>query len=192
LHDGLGQHLAGIAFKAKVLEEDLAGESSRLTGDAEKIVALVNDAIQQTRNLARGLDPVDFEVSGLPAALQSLALQTEKLFNIECLFSCNEERLTLGAQTNVALYRIAQEAISNAIKHGQARRIEIDLNASQPQLSLTIRDNGQGFLLGDKSRHGMGLRIMGYRTDTLGGVLSIHSEVAVGTQIKCVLPNGLP
>jgi PAS domain S-box-containing protein len=189
LHDGLGQHLAGIAFKTKVLEEDLAAESSRLTHDAEKIVGWINDAIQQTRNLARGLDPVDFEVSGLPAALQNLAAQTENVFHIDCIFRCNEERLNLDAQTNVALYRIAQEAINNAIKHGQARRIEIDLKADKPQLSLTIRDKGKGFLLDDKPRLGMGLHIMGYRADTLGGILSIHSEVDVGTEIKCFLPK---
>jgi PAS domain S-box-containing protein len=190
LHDGLGQHLAGIAFKTKVLEENLAADSSRLTGDAEKIVGLINDAIQQTRNLARGLDPVDFEVNGLPAALQNLAAQTEDLFGIECSFHCNEERLTLDTRTNVTLYRITQEAIGNAIKHGKALRIEIDLTASKPQLSLTIRDNGRGFLLDGKPRPGMGLRIMGYRADTVGGVLSVHSEVDVGTEIKCVLPDG--
>jgi len=189
LHDGLGQYLAGIAFKAKVLEGDLAAESSRLTRDAEKIVGLINDAIHQTRNLARGLDPVDFEVSGLPAALQSLAAQTENLFQVECAFHCNEERLTLDTQTNLTLYRIAQEAINNAIKHGQARRIEIELKAGKPQLSLTIRDHGKGFSPDHKPRSGMGLRIMGYRANTVGGVLSVHSEVDVGTEIKCVLPG---
>jgi PAS domain S-box-containing protein len=189
LHDGLGQYLAGIAFKAKVLEGDLAAESSRLARDAEKIVGLINDAIQQTRNLARGLDPVDFEVSGLPAALQDLAAQTENLFHIDCIFRCNEERLDLDTQTNITLYRITQEAINNAIKHGQARRIEIDLKAGKPQLSLTIRDHGKGFLPDDILRRGMGLRIMGYRASTVGGVLSVHSEVDVGTEIKCLLPG---
>jgi PAS domain S-box-containing protein len=191
LHDGLGQCLAGIAFKTKVLAENLAAGPSRLAPAAEKIVDLINDAIKQTRSLARGLDPVDFEVNGLPAALQNLAAQTENLFHIDCSFRCNQERLDLDAQTNVALYRITQEAISNAIKHGQARRIEIDLKADKPQLSLTIRDNGKGFLLNDKSRRGMGLRIMGYRTDTLDGILSIHSEADAGTEIKCFLPQML-
>lgn len=191
LHDGLGQYLAGIAFKTKALEDNLAADSSRFARHAEKIVGLINDAIQQTRKLARGFDPVDFEVNGLPAALQNLAAQTEDLFHIECAFHCNEERLTLDTQTNVTLYRIAQEAISNAIKHGRARRIEIDLAAGKPQLSLTIRDNGKGFLPDEKNRSGMGLRIMGYRADNVGGVLSVHSEIDAGTQIKCLLPAGL-
>ena len=98
--------------------------------------------------------------------------------------------MTLDTPKNVTLYRITQEAISNAIRHGQARRIEIDLTASKPQLSLTIRDNGKGFLVDGKTRLGMGLRIMGYRADTVGGVLSVHSEAGVGTEIKCLLPEG--
>jgi two-component system, LuxR family, sensor kinase FixL len=190
LHDGLGQYLAGIAFKTKVLEGDLAAESSRLTPDAEKIVGLINDAIQQTRNLARGLDPVDFEVNGLPAALQNLAAQTEDLFHIECVFHCDQERLALGTRTNVTLYRITQEAISNAVRHGKAARIEIDLKADKPQISLTVRDNGKGFSVDDQPRLGMGMRIMGYRADTLGGTLSVHSEANSGTEIKCFLPDG--
>ena len=189
LHDGLGQQLAGIAFKSKVLQENLAEHLPRFAADAKTIVGLINGAIQQTRNLARGFDPVDFEVDGLPAALQTLSVQTEALYGIECAFHCNEARLDLDAPTSLALYRITQEAINNAIKHGQARRIKVDLQVNKPQLSLIIRDKGKGFDVNAAPRQGMGLRIMGYRTDTLGGMLYIHSEAGVGTEIKCVLPK---
>ncbi|MDR3459623.1 MAG: PAS domain S-box protein [Verrucomicrobiae bacterium] len=189
LHDGLGQQLTGIAFKSKALQEGLAGVSSRFAADAQTIVKLINEAIQQTRNLARGFDPVDFEVDGLPAALRNLAAHTEAVYDIECIFQCNEERLDLDSQTNLTLYRITQEALSNAVKHGRARRIRIDLQARSAKLVLTIRDNGAGFCPDQKSPQGMGLRVMSYRANTVGGMLAIHSEVDVGTEIRCLLPK---
>jgi len=187
LHDGLGQQLAGIAFKSKALQDGLAEHSSRFAADAKMIVGLINDAVQQTRRLARGFDPVDFEVDGLPAALHDLAVQTEALYGAKCTFHCNAERLKLPTPVNLALYRIAQEAISNATRHGQARRISIDLQVMKPQLSITIRDEGKGFEVKSRPPQGMGLRIMGYRTETIGAKLFIHSEVGVGTEIRCFI-----
>ncbi|HTB85109.1 MAG TPA: PAS domain S-box protein [Candidatus Sulfotelmatobacter sp.] len=185
LHDGLGQHLAGLAFKAKVLEQDLAAQPSPLAKDAEKIVGLINEAILQTRHLAAGFDPVDIEVGGLPAALQQLAQKTTSLYPVSCTFKCNRESLELDKQVNLAIFRITQESINNAIRHGQARRIEISLQAMEAKTCLTIRDNGKGFLLDGKKHHGMGLGIMSYRANSLGGKLTIHSELNSGTEINC-------
>jgi len=185
LHDGLGQHLAGLAFKAKVLEQDLAAQPSPLAKDAEKIVGLINEAILQTRHLAAGFDPVDIEVGGLPAALQQLAQKTSSLYPVTCTFKCNRESLELNKQVNLAIFRITQESINNAIRHGQARRIEISLDAMEAKACLTIRDNGKGFLLDGKKHHGMGLGIMSYRANSLGGKLTIHSELNTGTEINC-------
>lgn len=188
LHDGLGQHLAGVAFKAKVLQMDLAAKSSSHVLDAENIVILINEAIQQTRAIASGLDPVGIEVGGLPAALQQFAQNTSKLHpTVTCLFQCNPRHLNFDKETNLALYRITQESVNNAIQHGQARQIEISLQAKEGKVSLTIRDDGMGFLVEDRNHRGMGLGILSYRANSLGGKLTIQSEVNVGTEIHCLL-----
>jgi PAS domain S-box-containing protein len=188
LHDGLGQHLAGIAFKAKALEESLAGKSPVLADEAGEIVNLVNEGIKQTRSLASGLDPVDIEVAGLPAALQKLAAKTAEHFHLACDFRCGQERLTADKQTSLALYRIAQEGIHNAIEHGKARYILIDLSIDNRKLSLKIHDNGNGFRLKDGHRSGMGMRIMHYRANSIGGSLTIQSQLNAGTDLVCVVP----
>ena len=188
LHDGLGQHLAGIAFKAKALEESLAGKSPMLAGEANQIVNLVNEGIKQTRSLAGGLDPVDIEVAGLPAALQKLAAKTAEHFHLACDFRCRQERLTVDKQTSLALYRIVQEGIHNAIVHGKARHITIDLSVDDTKISLKIHDNGRGFLLQDGHELGMGLRIMHYRANSIGGSLTIQSQPNAGTDLDCVVP----
>ncbi len=126
-HDGLGQFLLGIALKTKMLEEALNKGKSAETWRAREIVGLVNTAIAQTRNLAHGLDPIHVEANGLVAALRNLAAQTQALFQVECAFACHREHLDVYAQTGIAFYRIAQEAIQNAIRHGQARQISLEL-----------------------------------------------------------------
>jgi len=189
LHDGLGQHLAGVAFRAKALEESLAAHSPGLAREAARILDLVNEGIKQTRQLARGLDPVDMEVDGLPAALQELAVQTTERFQLACDFRCQQARMTMAAATSLGLYRIAQEAVHNAVSHGKARRIVIDLDADATGLCLKIQDNGQGFQTANRSGPGMGLRIMQYRANTLGGSLSIHSQINAGTEVICVVPE---
>jgi len=187
LHDGLGQILAGIALKTQVLKETLAADGSNQASEAEAIVRLVNDSIRQTRMLARGLDPVEAEANGLPAALQSLAVQTEYLFRVTCTCRSSNPSLIIKAPTGMALYRITQEAIHNAATHGQARQIDIQLEAVGTQVSLRIRDNGKGFTPDATSGTGMGLRIMRYRANSVGGILTIHSA-GHGTEVECTVP----
>ena len=189
LHDGLGQHLAGTAFMAKVLEETLAGESSKHAGEAGKLVTLINEGISQTRALAQGLDPVDLEIAGLPAAFQKLAGQTAAQFHLTCDFHCNQERLALESPVGLALFRIAQEGINNATKHGKANHITLELEAGNDQLCLTIRDNGGGFQVEENQVSGMGLRIMRYRASSIGGSLVIHSRINAGTELVCIVPQ---
>jgi len=189
LHDGLGQHLAGTAFKAKALEELLAGESSQHAEEAAKLVNLINEGISQTRALAQGLDPVDLELAGLPAALQKLAGQTAGQFHLTCDFHCNQERLNLGSPAGQALFRIAQEGIHNAITHGNAKHIVIALDAGDDTLCLSIRDKGGGFQVQENHTSGMGLRIMRYRALSIGGHLTIHSQAGVGTDVVCTVPK---
>jgi PAS domain S-box-containing protein len=188
LHDGLGQFLAGIALKAKLLEEQLAEDNSSRTGQSKAVVELINDAIRQTRNLAHGLDPVHVEVNGLISALDKLAAQTKELFHVNCSFNCRQERLDITPEGSLALYRITQEAIHNAIVHGHSRRIEVGLDAPDKLLCLTIQDYGEGFPSELPANAGMGLHVMHYRARSIGGNLAIESIPNKGTLVACRVP----
>ena len=187
LHDGLGQYLAGIAVKAKILEDDLAAAAPSHKPKAEKLVRLVNNAIQQTRTLARGLDPIEVEANGLVPALQKLACETEDLFRVACALRCDRPVLPMSKSISLQLYRIAQEGINNAVKHGKPRRIEIGLATEPTHVRLRIKDDGCGFRIDTARRGGMGLRIMQYRAHVIGGVLTIQSRPNRGTEVQCLV-----
>ena len=144
LHDGLGQHLTGIAFMAKVHEAKLAEKQIADAADAAKIVKLVNEAIHKTRELARGLLPVVSDAQGLMSALQLWAGEVEDLFGISCRFECETAVLIHDDAMATHLYHIAQEAVNNAIKHGHARNIVIRLAAENGWGTLLISDDGTG------------------------------------------------
>jgi signal transduction histidine kinase len=137
------------------------------------------------------LDPVEVETIGLPAAMQNLTAETEKSFNLACRFRCSGPALEIQPQVSLALYRIAQEAIHNAITHGEARRIEIELANDADHLGLRIQDDGLGFELQRTTPTGMGLRVMRYRAHSIGASLKISSQPRHGTQICCVVPRGI-
>jgi signal transduction histidine kinase len=189
LHDGLGQYLTGVALKTKALEEELAAEGSKQIRRAKELVALMSRAISQSRTLAHGMDPVHVEANGVVAALENLAAQAQDMFGIQCAFACRQERLAVSPQTAIALYRITQEAIHNAITHGQPQRIQVELALEGEQLRLRIQDDGKGFALDGKPKGGMGLRIMQYRAGSIGGNLNVRSRLGSGTQIECLVPN---
>jgi len=188
LHDGLAQYLAGIAVKAKILAEDLAAVSSPHKSKAEKLLRLIDNAIQQARSVARGLDPIEVEANGLVPALQKLACETEDLFHVACILRCEPPVLPVSKSVGLHLYRITQEGISNAVKHGKPARIEIGLATDPTHLRLRIKDDGRGFRMDTARRGGMGLRIMQYRAHVIGGVLTIQSRPDRGTEVQCLVP----
>jgi PAS domain S-box-containing protein len=188
LHDGLGQYLAGIAFRAKALEQALAAEGSPHSPEAKELTAFISNAIGQTRSLARGFDPIEVESSGLLVSLQNLLAETKHFYNITCLFHCRDSELQVDARTGLALYRIAQEAIHNAITHGNAGQIDIELSVEAGHLCLRIRDDGIGFKEQTGNQTGMGLRVMGYRARSIGAKLRINSQPNQGTEIRCEAP----
>ncbi len=145
LHDGLCQHLAGIELMSQVLEQKLARRSKAAAARAGDIAKNVRDAIGHTRLLARGLSPVTLESEGLMSALQELALNTEKIFRVTCRFDCHPPVLVQDYPAATHLFRLAQEAVSNAIKHGKAKRILIRLKEERGRMALSIIDNGRGF-----------------------------------------------
>lgn len=188
LHDGLGQHLTGIAFMAKVHEAKLAEQKRSEADDAAKIVKLVNEAIDKTRKLARGLLPVVSDSQGLMSALQLWAAEIEDLFGISCRFQCEKPVLVHDYTMATHLYHIAQEAVNNAIKHADPRKISIQLTAGQGRGELVIKDDGRGITEPPKGAHGMGLHIMNYRAGMIGGALEIKPGANTGTVVTCIFP----
>ncbi len=187
LHDGLGQHLTGIAFLSKVLEQKLSEESVPESADAAKIVLLVNDAIRKTKELARGLLPVVSDAQGLMAALRQCAEEMEDLFRVRCQFSCDAPVFVNDVNLATNLYHIAREALNNAMKHGNASELEIRLSASGEQGTLSIRDNGVGLPKVQKGA-GMGLNIMSYRARMMGGSLEVRRNADGGVTVFCEFP----
>jgi PAS domain S-box-containing protein len=187
LHDGLGQHLTGIAFLSKVLEEKLSEESVEESADAAKIVLLVNDAIRKTKELSRGLLPVVSEAQGLMAALKHSAEEMEDLFRVTCRFECDFPVFINDVNVATHLYHIAREALNNAVKHGKAGQLLIKLTAHDGEGMLAIRDNGIG-LPQNPQGSGMGLNIMSYRARMVGGFLEVRSNASGGVTVCCNFP----
>ncbi len=190
LHDGLGQHLTGIAFMSKVQEQKLAEKGLPDAVEAAKIVKLVNEAIEKTRELSRGLLPVLSESRGLMSALQRWAGEVEDLFGISCSFLCIEPVLIHDNSLATHLYHITQEAVNNAIKHGKARHIVIALGARGGRGSLSISDDGSGIQNPAAGANGMGLHIMSYRAKMMGGNLQVQAGRPRGTVVTCSFSIG--
>jgi PAS domain S-box-containing protein len=188
LHDGLGQHLTGIAFMSKVLEQKLADQSLPEAVEAAKIVKMVNQAIENTRHLARGLHPVAAEPLGLMSALRNWANEVEELFHIRCTFRCAKPFPIRDPNMATHLYRIAQEAVHNAIRHGKSRDIEVVLSGKVDTGTLTIRDDGDGFQKDPDTQPGVGLSIMNYRADMVGGSLKVQPNEDRGITVTCMFP----
>lgn len=189
LHDGLGQHLTGIAFMSKVLEQKLSEMVLPEAAEAKKIVKLVNEAINRTRELSRGLLPVMTDAQGLMTALSQLAREVEDLFHVRCAFQCDPPVLVEDVNAATHLYHIAQEALNNAIKHGQPQHILIRLHAWNGEGTLTIQDDGRGmhgFPAGSNS--GIGLRIMSFRASMVGGSAEFGEGEGGGTVVTCRFP----
>ena len=187
LHDGLCQLLSGIKFKTTLLEQKLQDKAPPEASHARDIEGLLNTAIQQARNIARGLHPVDLEARGLMSALQGLASSVENVYGLSCVCQFRKAVLVHDHITATHLYRIAQEAISNAIKHGHATRIVIRLTGDKDRLTMAIEDNGVGFPAKPKRRGGMGLHLMNYRARAMGARLDIRRGSSSGSVIQCCM-----
>jgi len=188
LHDSVGQQFTGIAFMAKVLQQKLEKKSIPEATEAGQIVKLVNEATEQARGLAKGLFPVDLTGGTLTAALQELAESIHRLFGVECRFESKNQLKISSSTMAVQLYRIAQEAVANAIKHGRANNICIGLENGRAESVLSIESDGLDFpnKLPEK---GLGLHIMNHRADIIGASLQVGKADHGGTIVKCIFPN---
>lgn len=144
LHDGLCQYFAAVACAAASLRRDLSVERSSHISAAADIEDLIKKGVTETRNLARGLFPIRKEDNGLESALQELTTRTSRLVEIPCAFECNTSPPMPDANTSNHLYRITQEALNNAIKHGKPTHIDISLEAGEGEIVLSITDDGVG------------------------------------------------
>jgi len=183
LHDGICQQLAGIELMSQVLEQKLGPKSKADAARAGEIAKCVREAISQTRSLARGLVPSTLQSEGLMSALQELAVNTEKMFGITCRFESKEAVPVPDITIATHLYRIAQEAVSNAIKHGRAKTVLIKLTTTHQGISVSISDDGVGFPKSGPRGKGMGLRIMRYRAGVIGASLEINPNPGGGITI---------
>ena len=188
LHDGLCQYLAGIACAAGSIRDDLSERFQPEAETAAEIHELLQDAIVQARNIARGIAPVHMDEAGLTSALEDLAAGTRRLQEIDCTYESEGEVLIDNREMATHLYRIAQEATSNAVRHGLATTVAIRTAISDGQVLLTIQDNGVGMGPAGSPSAGMGLRSMRYRAGVLSGTLDITSPPAGGTCVSCRAP----
>jgi signal transduction histidine kinase len=180
-----------VALMLRGLAAHIHQEHADASTGIDEIVTLVNHAIQVTRTLAHGLSPVATERGGLLASLRTLATRSSEAFGIAVTLRTRlsvEPRLDESAANH--LHRIVQEALSNALRHGQARSVKIHLASDVQSIRLSIRDDGRGITLSDADRSGLGLRTMDYRAQVIGGQLEIAVHPQGGTVVRCVCPQG--
>ncbi|HEY1787227.1 MAG TPA: sensor histidine kinase [Verrucomicrobiae bacterium] len=188
LHDGLCQHWAATAMAGQVLNEKLAARSLPESADAQEIVKLAENGITLTRNLAHGISSAGMEPEGLGTALHELAGNMSKIFKIRCVFEC-EEAPSIEDAAATQLYRIAQEAVHNATRHGKPGQIVIGLAARRDRIELTVEDDGTGLPEEWQKHRGLGTRIMAHRAAMIGGNFSIEPNPTGGTFVKCSVPR---
>ena len=183
LHDGVCQQLAAIAYRMDILGDQLQEKGVAESTEAERVGALLNEAVRQTRSVARGLFPVRLDESGLGSALEELAANTNSLFKIHCQFFEEVPLPALDKTVSLHLYYIAQEAVSNAVKHGKATNVTVAITGIRDRFCLSIQDNGIGLQMPAAGSAGMGIRIMRYRARMIGTTLDLKSQPNQGTQI---------
>jgi PAS domain S-box-containing protein len=188
LHDGLGQQITGMVYLNNVLHEKLAQKSFPEAGDARRLGQLLENAKVQIRQVAHGLHPVFPEANGLMTALAQLADSVVKLHRVSCRFNCPRPVLLSDNVVATHLFRIAQEAVNNAIQHGRSRRITLGLRETDGHVRLQVQDNGRGWSGRLRKSAGLGLQIMKSRSEAMGGSLEIQHTVPRGTVVRCVVP----
>jgi PAS domain S-box-containing protein len=189
LHDGLCQHLTATMFASKILEEELGQKDLPQAAQAKQITAFIDRAISQARNVARGLDPVKVAQNGLTSALEELASTIQNIHRVRCVFRSSGPVFVDNNAAAIHLYRIAQEAVSNSVKHAKPSQIEIGLDTVDDRLILSVRDDGVGWFEPSSQGNGMGFHTMNYRASMIGAQLQIQRARNKGTVVTCSVPK---
>jgi PAS domain S-box-containing protein len=190
IHDGLCQQLVSLAFDANALQTRIEEANLPAASLAERICSLLDAAITEARRLARGLFPIRLDADGLPSALEELALATTERFDLRCRYLQQGNPPVISQAQATHLYRIAQEAVTNAGKHARPKQVSIVLMSTSAGLELRIEDDGLG-LTPDRIHQGMGLSIMDYRARSIGAKVSLSSNPGRGTTVSCCVPRQL-
>jgi len=192
LHDGLGQNLTGIGMLMKSLQQKLTAKSLPEANEMDRVMRHLSDTIQKTRDLAKVLCPVSLEKQGLIMALHELAEEIRELYEIPCRFQWDPSVEVHNPDSSLHLYRIAQEALNNAVKHSQATSLEMVLGIDGGRYYLLIRDNGEG--IGSRAAHteGMGVKLMFYRANLIRGALEVTNRPEGGTDVRCYFKDNEP
>ena len=188
LHDGLGQQLTALELMSHTLARELKLAASPLAKSADEIANYTRRAITHTRQLAHGLAPVALEAEGLMAALNDLTYLTSAA-GVHCEFECETAVSVHDAAAATHLFRIAQEAVNNALKHAKAHHIILRLEDRGDCVELSVEDDGRGLPRAPSRKPGMGLQVMHYRARLIGGLLHVHSRAGKGVRITCSLPK---
>jgi len=188
LHDDLGQRLTGLMLMLKALERKLSTDGHACAADARKVLSLVQDVIEHTHDLAHHVSSLNVRGDDLLSVLKSLAGNVKKMFDLSCKFNVKGAIPALPEHTTMQLYKIAQESVSNAIKHGKATCVAIGLTRNGEHLVMTVKNDGLPFSAEAQHKNRMGLRIMNFRANTIGASLEIEPDNNTGTIVTCALP----
>jgi len=188
LNDGLCQELVGIRFLCDAVRENLLGQDDMVTEEVGSIRDLLNDAVKQAKAMARGLDPILTDPQGLASSLETLVETTSTLFSVSCRFMAGPGGEVEDPDLALNFYRIAQEAIHNAIRHGKARNIELTLAGVAGEVRLTVADDGCGLAANPSNPGGLGMKIMEYRMRAMSGTLQFRERDGGGTIVACAAP----
>jgi signal transduction histidine kinase len=189
LHDGLCQHFTATAIAAQVLARRLEKEHHAAAADARGLMKLVEDGIGQTRQLAKGLLLVTVEIDGLATALAEMAASSTAQFRVPCEFRVAGAPTVRDVMVSTHLYRIAEEAVRNAVRHGKAGRVRLDLSGGEQSVRLVVDDDGVGLPGPELRGRGMGLRIMAHRAQIIGAKFTVGAAPHGGTRIECAWPG---
>ncbi|MHB1459202.1 MAG: sensor histidine kinase [Armatimonadota bacterium] len=191
VHDGVCQQIAGALLRCQALERRVERNENLEQEDLQALYLLLEEAIDEAHAVAKGLCPLDPDPEALGSALRTLMKRARGITTARCEFVTAGDVRVYDLTTAHHLYRIAQEAVSNAARHSQANQIIVDLQGNPDDLLLQIRDDGKG-IPNDLSSHGMGLRTMAYRAQIIEGQLTVECAPEGGTTITCWVPHGLP
>jgi signal transduction histidine kinase len=188
MHDGLTQHLIATAMIGYTHAKKLASDQSEDAEKAHKIADLIEQSVKMTRAISEALHPIEMHGNDLMSALENFASTTSELFGMECGFVCPVPVIVDEPSVSEHLFRITQEAVSNAVRHGHATRIDISLQELDAGLQLCVSDNGIGLADASPCRKGMGLQIMAARSRFIGGQFSLNPKTSGGTNLVCLVP----
>ena len=187
MHDGLGQQLTALELYCAGLASELKVHAPKQAQSAEEMARHLRDVVRQARALSHGLSPLPLEGHGLVNALLELADSTRLLAKVHCDFVCSPSLTVNNSAIATHLYRIAQEAINNALKHSKTKKLNLSLSRIGQGLKMTIQDYGTGFAQDKVEATGMGLRVMRYRAGLIGAELDITATNGKGTCVNCTL-----